>query len=132
MLADAKADPEAVAGASSDASLPGPYLVTEFNRSKALAFGVTPSAFFDTINATTGSTFVNFFDYGTRSYQVVVQAKAGQRTSPQDLSRIYVANAAGNMMPVSQFLQTKMEDGQRRDHALQRIQRVSRSTVSPG
>ncbi|HXO17555.1 MAG TPA: efflux RND transporter permease subunit [Candidatus Dormibacteraeota bacterium] len=87
----------------------GSYLVTEFNRSKALAFGVTPSAFFDTINGTTGSTFVNFFDYGTRSYQVVVQAKAKQRTSPQDLSRIYVANSAGSMMPVSQFLDTKMQ-----------------------
>ncbi len=109
VLADAKADP-----VLSQMRLPtiftGSYLVTEFNRSKALAFGVTPSAFFDTINATTGSTFVNFFDYGTRSYQVIVQAKAGQRTSPQDLSRIYVANSAGSMMPVSQFLQTKMEE----------------------
>ncbi len=86
----------------------GTYLVTEFDRAKALAFGVTPSAFFDTLNGTTGSTFVNFFDYGTRSYQVVLQAKAGQRTTPQDLSRIYVANSAGAMMPVSQFLTTKM------------------------
>jgi len=86
----------------------GTYLVTEFDRSKALAFGVTPTAFFDTINGTTGSTFVNFFDYGTRSYQVVLQAGAGQRTSAADLSRIYVQNGAGNMMPVSQFLTTKM------------------------
>ncbi len=87
----------------------GTYLVTKFDRSKALAFGVTPSAFFDTVNGTTGSTFVNFFDYGTRSYQVVLQARAGQRTSPQDLSRIYVANGSGNMMPVSQFLRTGYE-----------------------
>ncbi len=85
----------------------GTYLTTEFNRSKALAFGISPSAFFDTINATTGSTFVNFFDYGTRSYQVIVQANAKQRTTPSDYSRIYVANSAGSMMPVSQFLQTK-------------------------
>ena len=108
ILAQAQADPTLT-----QVRLPtiftGSYLVTEFNRSKALAFGVTPSAFFDTINGTTGSTFVNFFDYGTRSYQVVVQAKAGQRTTPQDLSRIYVANSAGSMMPVSQFLDTKME-----------------------
>ncbi len=87
----------------------GTYLVTKFDRSKALAFGVTPSAFFDTVNGTTGSTFVNFFDYGTRSYQVVMQARAGQRTSPADLSRIYVANGSGNMMPVSQFLSTGYE-----------------------
>jgi HAE1 family hydrophobic/amphiphilic exporter-1 len=87
----------------------GSYYTTEFDRSKALAFGVTPSSFFDTINGTTGSTFVNFFDYGTRSYQVVLQAKSGQRASPQDFSRIYVQNAAGSMMPVSQFLDTKMQ-----------------------
>ena len=89
-------------------TLVGPYLVTTFNRSKALAFGVTPQAFFDTINATTGSTFVNFFDYGTRSYQVIVQANNKRRTSPADLRRIYVANSAGSMMPVTQFLDTKM------------------------
>jgi HAE1 family hydrophobic/amphiphilic exporter-1 len=90
-------------------TLVGPYLVTTFNRSKALAFGITPSSFFDTIGATTGSTFVNFFDYGTRSYQVVVQANSHQRSTPQDLSQIYVANAAGSMMPVSQFLDTRVE-----------------------
>jgi hydrophobic/amphiphilic exporter-1 (mainly G- bacteria), HAE1 family len=108
ILAQAKQDPT-LTQVRYPTIFTGSYLVTEFNRSKALAFGVTPSAFFDTINGTTGSTFVNFFDYGTRSYQVVLQAKAGQRTSPSDLSRIYVANGDGNMMPVSQFLDTRME-----------------------
>jgi HAE1 family hydrophobic/amphiphilic exporter-1 len=105
VLAQAQHDP-ALAQVRLPTLYTGTYLVTKFDRSKALAFGVSPSAFFDTIGATTGSTFVNFFDYGTRSYQVLVQAKSGQRAAPQDLSRIYVANAAGNMMPVSQFLHT--------------------------
>ena len=107
VLAQAKADPT-LSQVRIPTILTGTYLVTTFSRSKALAFGVSPQAFFDTLNATTGSTFVNFFDYGTRSYQVVVQARAKQRTAPQDLSRIYVANAAGAMMPVSQFLDTSM------------------------
>jgi len=107
ILAEAKSDPS-LSQVRVPTTLVGPYLVTTFNRSKALAFGVTPQAFFDTINATTGSTFVNFFDYGTRSYQVIVQANSRQRTSPVDLSRIYVANQAGAMMPVSQFLDTKI------------------------
>jgi HAE1 family hydrophobic/amphiphilic exporter-1 len=107
VLAQAKTDPT-LSQVRIPTILTGTYLVTTFNRSKALAFGVSPQAFFDTLNATTGSTFVNFFDYGTRSYQVVVQARAKQRTVPQDLSRIYVANAAGAMMPVSQFLDTSM------------------------
>ncbi len=89
--------------------LTGPTLVTTFNRSKALAFGVSPSAVFSALGASTGSTFVNFFDYGSRSYQVLVQAENGYRTTPQDLSRVYVPNAAGNMMPISAFLTTKIE-----------------------
>jgi HAE1 family hydrophobic/amphiphilic exporter-1 len=107
IFSEAKNDP-ALSQVRIPTTLVGPYLVTTFNRSKALAFGVTPQAFFDTINATTGSTFVNFFDYGTRSYQVIVQANSKRRTSPQDFSRIYVANQAGAMMPVSQFLDTKI------------------------
>src|SRR5580704_1802854 len=105
ILAQAKSDPT-LSQVRIPTTLTGTYLVTKFDRSKALAFGVTPQAFFDTINATTGSTFVNFFDYGTRSYQVIVQAKSKQRTTPQDFSRIYVANSAGAMMSVSQFLDT--------------------------
>ncbi|HEY2475771.1 MAG TPA: efflux RND transporter permease subunit [Candidatus Cybelea sp.] len=105
ILADAQHDP-ALSQVRIPTTLTGQYLATKFDRAKALAFGVTPSAFFDTIGATTGVTLVNFFDYGTRSYQVLVQAKAGQRTSPADLSRIYVANSAGSMMPVSEFLHT--------------------------
>ena len=105
ILADAKKEP-ALSQVRIPTILTGQYLATKFDRSKALAFGVTPQAFFDTISATTGVTLVNFFDYGTRSYQVLVQAKAGQRKSPADLSRIYVSNTAGNMMPVSEFLHT--------------------------
>ncbi len=123
ILAQAKKDPT-LSQVRMPTIFTGSYLVTKFDRSKALAFGVTPSAFFDTINATTGSTFVNFFDYGTRSYQVIVQAKSGTAHLAADLSRIYVANSAGSMMPVSQFLDTEHGARQRRDHALQRVQRV--------
>ncbi len=87
----------------------GPYLVTKFDRAKAVSFGISPTAFFDTLNATTGSDFVNFFDYGTRSYQVVVQAENQHRSSPLDLAKIYVANSNGNMMPVSQFLTSNVK-----------------------
>lgn len=113
-----KAGGQILARAQSDKSLAqvriptqptGPYLVAKFDRAKALAFGVSPSSFFDTLNATTGSSFVNFFDYGSRSYNVLVQAEAKYRTAPQDLSRIYVANANGAMMPVSQFLHVTRE-----------------------
>jgi HAE1 family hydrophobic/amphiphilic exporter-1 len=104
LMAKAKADTKYFGSVRYPTIFNGPYLVEDFNRAKALAFGITPSNFFTTLNSTTGSNFVNFFDYGTRSYNVIVQAEAAERSKPQDLSRIYVANANGNMMPVSQFL----------------------------
>jgi hydrophobic/amphiphilic exporter-1 (mainly G- bacteria), HAE1 family len=90
--------------------LTGPYLVADFNRSKALAFGISPTDFFNSLNASTGALFVNFFNYGERSYNVLVQADAKYRTQPLDLARVYVPNASGNMMPVSQFLTLKVEN----------------------
>ena len=104
--------------------LTGPYVVANFNRAKALAFGISPTAFFDTMNASTGANFINFFDYGPRSYNVLVQAGAKYRTVPQDLSKIYVANSAGAMMPVSRISQGLDRELERGDHALQRVQRV--------
>ena len=89
----------------------GPYQVEEFDRAKAASFGVSAQNFFTALNASTGQTFVNFFDYGSRSYNVLVQAGAKARSTPQALSRIYVANAAGDMMPASQFLKTSTTTG---------------------
>jgi hydrophobic/amphiphilic exporter-1 (mainly G- bacteria), HAE1 family len=89
--------------------LTGPYLETNFNRQRAMAFGISPSSFFDTLDATTGSDLINFFNYGARSYNVYVQADTHNRLTPSDLSRIYVANGNGDMMPVSQFLDTTVK-----------------------
>jgi HAE1 family hydrophobic/amphiphilic exporter-1 len=103
ILAQAKTD-KRLSQVRIPTQLTGPYLVAKFDRAKALSFGISPTSFFNTLNATTGAEFVNFFDYGSRSYNVLVQADAKYRTKPQDLSRVYVANASGDMMPASQFL----------------------------
>jgi hydrophobic/amphiphilic exporter-1 (mainly G- bacteria), HAE1 family len=89
--------------------LTGPYLVANFNRAKALAYGITPGSFFDTLDATTGASLINFFNYGVRSYNVYVQADAANRKTLDDLSKIYVANGNGAMMPVSEFLTTSVQ-----------------------
>ncbi len=89
--------------------LTGNYLVGSLDRAKALSFGVTTSNLFNALGGTIGSIQVNDFDYQDRSYHVYVQADAPYRTAPSDLSRIYVANAAGATMPVSQFITTKMQ-----------------------
>ncbi|HTX58951.1 MAG TPA: efflux RND transporter permease subunit, partial [Verrucomicrobiae bacterium] len=86
----------------------GPELVADFDRQKAQQFGISPTSFFNALNSSTGSDFVNYFDYGSRSYNVLVQAGAKYRSNMQSLSRVYVQNSAGAMMPVSQFLNERM------------------------
>jgi hydrophobic/amphiphilic exporter-1 (mainly G- bacteria), HAE1 family len=103
ILAKASADPK-LSAMRYPTIFSGPYLQANFDRAKAQQFGITPQSFFQTLNASTGSTFVNFFDYGSRSYNVLVQARAKDRATLQSLSRVYVANSANAMMPASQFL----------------------------
>jgi hydrophobic/amphiphilic exporter-1 (mainly G- bacteria), HAE1 family len=89
----------------------GPYLVEDFDRAKAAAYGITAQNFFTALNASTGSTFVNFFDYGTRSYNVLVQADAKARSESDALARVYIPNNNGDLMPASEFLTPKLLTG---------------------
>ncbi len=72
----------------------GSYLVTKFDRSKALAFGVTPQRLLRHDQRNDGFDIRQFLRLRYALVSGRLQAKAGQRTSPADLSRIYVANAA--------------------------------------
>ncbi|KAF5042787.1 Multidrug efflux pump subunit AcrB [anaerobic digester metagenome] len=70
---------------------------------KAGALGVPIDSIHTTIAAAFGSSYVNNFVQGGRVKQVYVQADAPYRMLPQDLSKLYVRNTAGKMVPVSAF-----------------------------
>ncbi|HCR13226.1 efflux RND transporter permease subunit [Solidesulfovibrio sp.] len=70
---------------------------------KAGALGVPIASIHTTIAAAFGSSYVNNFVQGGRVKQVYVQADAPYRMLPQDLSKLYVRNTAGKMVPVSAF-----------------------------
>ena len=89
----------------------GIYLTTTVDRSKASSFGINVGTLFDTLAASTGQTLVNQFDYGARSYYVYVQNEVNYRQRTMDLTRTYVPNAAGNPMPVSQFMSIQRKPG---------------------
>src|SRR5262249_12920165 len=48
-----------------------------------------------------GSLYVNDFNLFGRSFRVTLQADKDARSSSADLSRLYVRNAAGGMVPLS-------------------------------
>src|SRR5215469_10680202 len=59
---------------------------------------------FDTLSVMLGSDYVNDFNYLNKSYRVYVQADAPYRSQIADLSRYYVRNSNGAMIPLSAFV----------------------------
>jgi len=88
-----------------------PQLRIDIDQRKAQALGVS----LDDINATLqtgwGSTYVNdFLDRG-RVKKVYVQADATFRMLPDDISKWYVRNASGEMVPFTAFARSHWESG---------------------
>jgi len=68
---------------------------------RAGAAGVPIQSIHNTVSAAFGSAFVNNFIQGGRVKRVYIQADTSFRMLPSDLSRYYVRNSKGGMVPVS-------------------------------
>ena len=78
-----------------------PQLFLEVDRDKAETLGVEISEIFRTLQANLGSLYINDFNLFGKVYRVVIQAEAEERNSIDDIDRIHVRNAAGDMVPLS-------------------------------
>jgi hydrophobe/amphiphile efflux-1 (HAE1) family protein len=77
-----------------------PSLFADVDREKAEKVGLTPTDVFSTLQLYLGSQYVNDFNYLNRTYQVLAQADQQFRRTPQDISRLKVRNANGDMVPI--------------------------------
>ncbi len=99
-----------VAAANKDPSFAGvftlynsgaPSVYVDIDREKAEKLGLTPSDVFSTLQLYLGSQYVSDFNYLSRTYQVVAQADEKFRKTPEDIARLKVRNASGEMVPIS-------------------------------
>jgi hydrophobe/amphiphile efflux-1 (HAE1) family protein len=86
-----------------------PSLYVDIDREKAEKVGLTPSDVFSTLQLYLGSAYVNDFNYLNRTYQVVVQADEQFRKSQEDIARLKVRNANGEMVPIGTVANFKYE-----------------------
>ena len=77
-----------------------PSVYTDIDRLKAEKVGLTPTDVFSTLQLYLGSQYVNDFNYLGRTYQVLVQGDEAFRKTPEDISRLKVRNASGEMVPI--------------------------------
>ncbi|BAN28220.1 efflux RND transporter permease subunit [Caballeronia insecticola] len=78
-----------------------PTVFADIDRLKAEKVGLTPTDVFSTMELYLGSQYVNDFNYFGRTYQVRVQGDESFRQTPEDLGRLKVRNADGEMVPIS-------------------------------
>ena len=78
-----------------------PQLHYDLDRTKAKLLGFNLPDIFNTLQIDLGSLYVNDFNLFGHTFRVTLQADKEARASASDLSKLYVRNATGGMVPLS-------------------------------
>ncbi|GGH23395.1 multidrug efflux RND transporter permease subunit [Alsobacter metallidurans] len=73
----------------------------DLDRSKAKMLGLNLPDVFNTLQIYLGSLYVNDFNLFGRTFRVTLQADQAARGAATDISRLYVRNSTGGMVPLS-------------------------------
>lgn len=84
-----------------------PQVTIKVLEEKAMAQGVPVSEVYNTLAAQFGATYINDFNKFGRVYRVYMQADAPYRATMDDLSKIYVKNNQGKMLPITTVITTE-------------------------
>jgi len=112
-LAGASQAPE-LAGLFSSLQINVPQLYADIDRTKARQLGVRVTDVFETMQIYLGSLYVNDFNKFGRTYSVRVQADAEYRARAEDVGRLKVRSARGEMIPLSAVLNVDWSAGPER------------------
>jgi HAE1 family hydrophobic/amphiphilic exporter-1 len=85
-----------------------PQLFLELDRDKAQTLGVQISDVFTALQGTLGGLYVNDFNLFGRTWQVNIQADQDFRRAVDDIFRIHVRNAQGEMVPIRSLASVRL------------------------
>ena len=91
----------------SDLAFNQPTIEVAIDRSKANDLGITMQAIGDTLALLVGENYVNRFNLGGRSYEVIPQVARADRLSQETLTRYYVTSSGGQQVPLSNLVTVK-------------------------
>lgn len=93
----------------SDLDFNQPVIRVHIDRSKASDLGISMQAIGDTLALLVGENYVNRFNLGGRSYEVIPQVPRADRLSAETLTRYYVKSASGQPVPLSNLVTLSTE-----------------------
>ena len=97
----------ALVGVRPEGQEAGPQVFLSVDRVKARALGIDLGELNDTLQATLGTAYINDFVREGRILRVQMQAEADTRRTPEDLLRLPVKNARGDMIPLAEIATAK-------------------------
>ncbi|MBP2235816.1 multidrug efflux pump [Sinorhizobium kostiense] len=103
-----------LAGLYSSYQINVPQLYADLDRTKARQLGVAVTDVFETLQIYLGSLYVNDFNAFGRTYSVRVQADASHRSHADDIGKLKVRSASGEMIPLSALLKVEQTVGAER------------------
>ena len=116
----AEVNQQFMAAASQNKSLAGvqtlwrassPQLRVDLDRERAKALAVPVDDVFNALSATLGSAYINDFNKYGRTWQVLMSAESRFRKRPDDIGRIWVRSAKGEMVPLSALATVNFSSG---------------------
>jgi HAE1 family hydrophobic/amphiphilic exporter-1 len=88
-----------------------PQIYANMDREKVLKQGINLADAYQTLQAFMGGVMVNYFNRFGRTWQVYVEAEGEFRTQADNVGQFYVANAKGDMVPLSAVLDMETRRG---------------------
>ncbi|MCF0075150.1 multidrug efflux RND transporter permease subunit [Dyadobacter sp. CY261] len=85
-----------------------PSYQIDVDRDKTKKLGVQVNDVFNSLSTLLGSTYINDFNLYGRNFRVMVQADSSFRSSLDKIQKFYVRNRAGNMVPLSALVTSRV------------------------
>ena len=130
----------AIGVAGTNFRVTSPRLYANVDRERAKSLGIPISDIFDTMQAFFGNLYINDFVKFGRVYRVQTEAKPEYRSTPQDISNVYVRAYSGQtstMVPLNTVVSTEYTSGPdpvthfNGSNTLDALERASREVLVP-
>ena len=92
-------------------SAAAPSIFLDLDRDRTQVLGISISDVFAALQATMSSYYINDFNLFGRSWRVSLQAEEADRASVEDIFRVHVRNAQGQMVPIRAIADIRVEFG---------------------
>jgi len=103
----------------------------EIDRDKVSSMGLSMQQVGSDLSSMVGGNFVNRFNIDGRSYKVIAQIERASRLTPDQLEKIYITGANGQLMPLSAIATLKQGVEPRTLNRFNQLNAIKLSGVAP-